>query len=124
MDANVINHPSAFPDAHINVDPWHFQQLFTNTLNKGSSVCNDVSGRFEEAMYTKTTNSEGRTVLTHAEPDVIVTAVDAIVKRYSHSGVDAPAVTKEDQRLVGGAEGQDPAGPHLQSSARCRRHAC
>jgi hypothetical protein len=96
MDANVINHPSAFPLAHINVDPWHFQQLFTNTLNKGSSVWSDVSVQFKKAMYTEVSDSDGRTVLTHAEPGAIVDAVDGLIKRYSHAGSDAvAAVTKK-----------------------------
>ena len=28
MDENLMKHVDAFPAAHINVDPWHFQQLF------------------------------------------------------------------------------------------------
>ena len=96
MDINVINHPTAFPDAHINVDPWHFQELFTKTLNKGSSVHKDVSLEFKKAMYTEAQDSDGRTVLTHAEPEAIVATVDGLIKRYSHAGIDAaPAITKK-----------------------------
>jgi hypothetical protein len=56
MDENMINHPDAFPDAHINVDPWHFHQLFGKRLNKGvdSDMWKSVAKEFNAAMYVIT----------------------------------------------------------------------
>ncbi|MGH2640028.1 MAG: hypothetical protein ACRDF4_12230, partial [Rhabdochlamydiaceae bacterium] len=34
MDKNLITHHTAFPRAHINVDNWHFVELFAKTLNR------------------------------------------------------------------------------------------
>ena len=93
MDANVIKHPDAFPDAHINVDPWHFHALFTKTLNKQSSVWTTVSQGFKRAMYTAPPDGKDRG--THAEPQDIVSRVDALIKHYSHSGTNGHAAVTQ-----------------------------
>ena len=119
MDSQILNHPNAFPDAHINVDPWHFQQLFTATLNKGSTVWKDVSKEFSKAMYKAVASSDGSTVLVHAEPNDIITAVDALIKRYSYAGSDAlPCITKATKDWWAGTAWSHPQRPHLQQPAR------
>ena len=43
MDAAVLQDIRAFPHAHINVDNWHFGQLFAHTLNRKSPLFKDAS---------------------------------------------------------------------------------
>jgi hypothetical protein len=95
MDANVINHDLAFPDAHINVDPWHFHQLFNKTLNKTTEVWKDVSKQFADAMYVTVKDSKGTEFGTHAEPGRIIAIVDALITHYSNCGSRAtPCITQ------------------------------
>ena len=91
MDANVINHELAFPDAHINVDIWHFHALFTKTLNKTSEVWKEVSKKFGNALYADSRDADGRAIHTHAEPDAIISAVDDLVAHFSNCGSRATA---------------------------------
>jgi hypothetical protein len=88
MDARVINGPDAFPHAHINVDPWHFEQLFNKTLCKENSVWKDVQRAFSAALYTSRQSENGQSVQAHAEPDAIIRAVDALLKKFSQTGGD------------------------------------
>ena len=48
-DAALINHPTAFPDAHINIDLWHFRENFTKTLNKHSRLWTTAMKEFAQA---------------------------------------------------------------------------
>jgi hypothetical protein len=86
MDANVINDPTAFPDAHVNIDPWHLHALFAKTLNKNCSTWKDVARQFSAAMYVEVTGADGVCTRTHAEPQAIVSTVDALIAHFSHSG--------------------------------------
>ena len=82
-DTNLIH--AAFPDSHVNVDPWHFQQLFADTLDKNSSVWADVAKSFSEAVYKDVPDADGKMVRTHDEPDSIIGKVDALIKTHSHA---------------------------------------
>ena len=96
MDAAVIQDPRAFPDAHINVDNWHFIQLFANTLNrKDHLLFNDVKTAFSRALYQSLPGKDGKMEQTHAEPQPIITAVAQIIERYSRTGNQDPVITNE-----------------------------
>jgi hypothetical protein len=97
MDANIINHPLAFPAAHINVDPWHFHALFTKALCKENGVWKKASSEFGASLYTVRRKANGQSVRSHAEPQVLVDTVDGIMAKYSFSGGAGmkPAVGQE-----------------------------
>jgi hypothetical protein len=93
QDAALINHATAFPNAHINVDNWHFQQLFLKTLNKKSPVFKDCHGAFCRAMYKQRVLPDGSSGKTHADPDDIIREVAVILNTYSAGGEHGGAVT-------------------------------
>ncbi len=97
MDANLIKHVDAFPCAHINVDPWHFQQLFMKTLNPRSKLKTLVHQAFKNAMYKDIMDAHGFPTVerTLAEPEAIITAVDGLIDTYKSPGEGPPAVTLE-----------------------------
>ena len=93
MDYNVIKHPDGFPDAFINVDPWHFQQLFMKTLDKRSSVWKDVHRKFSQCLYTHLPNANGQLELSLEEPDKIVEKVNDLIKAYRSHACGYPVIT-------------------------------
>jgi hypothetical protein len=96
QDVNLIHSSSAFPDAHVNVDLWHFNQRFKKTLDQSSVLCSEVHRQFARSMYKDYTDADGKVYSTHAEPLDIITKVDALIKQYSHLGSTTKAViTKE-----------------------------
>jgi hypothetical protein len=94
MDCNIINDPAAFPNAHINVDPWHFHALFTKTLNKVHPLWKEAAQKFKEAMYVDVELQDGRMSRTHADPQHILTKVEDLLNFYSLPGTSKiPCVT-------------------------------
>lgn len=94
MDHTLIRHSRAFPNAHTNVDNWHFQQLFQKTLNKTNPIWRDVAKQFNESLYTACRDADGRADYTHAEPEDIVAAVEIVIKQYSHPGSSTAVITQ------------------------------
>lgn len=96
MDSNLIHSSSAFPASHINVDPWHFIQNFVKSLNKSSTVVNDVKSAFSVALYNDNgIDADGRSMNVHAEPEEIIARVDELIKKYSTGGVTAACITEQ-----------------------------
>jgi hypothetical protein len=93
-DSALINHETAFPNAHINVDNWHFQQRFLKTLNKKSPVFQQCHTAFSRAVYKQVTFPDGTSGKTHADPDSIIRDVSVILETYSVGGEHGAAVTK------------------------------
>jgi hypothetical protein len=93
-DAALINDTTAFPDAHINVDNWHFQQRFLKTLNKKSTAYKACHDAFSMAVYKQMTLPNGASGKTHAEPDAILRDVHAILEKFAERGEQGAAVTK------------------------------
>ena len=95
-DSALIRHPTAFPDAHINIDPWHFRENFSKTLNKQSKMWTTAVKEFAAALYTEYTDDKQRKQKTHAEPEVIIKKVDDIVSHFSDSSLSpVVAITRE-----------------------------
>ena len=95
MDARVLKDTFAFPDAHIQVDPWHFNELFKKTLNKSGDelLWRDVHTQFNRALYCEYTNKHTGVVgHRHAEPEHIINTVNNIIKTYSNRGPYGVAV--------------------------------
>ena len=95
MDAAVLQDPRAFPDAHINVDNWHFVQLFAKTLNKKNPLFKEAKQAFSNALYQSLPNEDRQQVRTHAEPTAIIKAVTQIIDDYSHSGSQDAVITND-----------------------------
>jgi len=53
MDKNLVNGPTAFPDAHINVDAWHFQWLFGKSLSARSLMNKSAHREFRQVPYAE-----------------------------------------------------------------------
>lgn len=136
LDAGLIHNSNAFPDAHINIDPWHFHQLFAKTLDKRSLVWRDVTTQFNRAMYVDVVGADGKPDYTHAEPDDIIAKVDALVAHYSNAGSGTPAITKEtkkwwsdhrravsDRRICSHPSSNPAATPRMSSSPLENYHA-
>jgi len=98
MDAKVINDPKAFPNADINVDPWHFIANFAKTLNKSSNVWREVKTLFSQCLYSQKADHDGKLFLVHGEPQSIVEKVDALLKLYSFGGQTSAAITADTNR--------------------------
>jgi hypothetical protein len=99
MDEGLINHPRAFPDAHINVDNWHWQQRLAKTLNIRSPLYRIVYRMLRHAMYQDIKDEYGLPTgrQTMASPAHIISEVRSILNQFSGEGTGAtgPAVTTE-----------------------------
>ena len=91
-DLSLIHSSDAFPDAHVNVDTWHFLERFRKTLNKTSVLCNEVHREFSRALYTEYTDADGKVHNTHAEPQDVIAKVDRLISKYSNPGSSAKSV--------------------------------
>ena len=96
MDARLINDPCAFPDAHITVDPWHFNMRFAKTLHKGglTGMWKDVHLQFNAALYRDYIDPEtGQVERTHAEPEQIIHKVNMLIDTYKKPGTWGGPIT-------------------------------
>ena len=95
LDAKLIG--QSMPDAHVNVDPWHFQQLFLKTLDRRSELDKACYREFCDALYSCVNNQWGIPTAdyTHAEPEQIIDRIDCIIKRYSIQSSGTVPVTIE-----------------------------
>ena len=94
QDTALLKGTEAFPLAHINVDNWHFNQLFLlQTLNRQSILLRACHQEFKIALYSTITLPDGTASRTHAEPEDICDRVDAVIKKYGKSESGPPPIT-------------------------------
>jgi len=95
LDKHLLTHPDAFPDAHINVDNWHFIQLFGKTLNRRSPLYKQAKQEFSGCLYVRGIAADGKAINCHADPESIIEKVQRLLDLYSRSANEPACVTKE-----------------------------